>query len=145
MTIPDPVQELLDQLGCQLAEEELNVRQKVDRAIALGNTEAARHAWAVFHGRVEPIRAEIDYIIRQLAAIEACRAAPAPMIFQGGDLVGFGWPEPLKDQGEAVAILDAPRTCPIHQISFLLDCALCSGEEGDRIEAAMAKREHDHG
>ncbi|WP_315782324.1 hypothetical protein [Bradyrhizobium sp. SZCCHNPS1003] len=123
MTIPADVQTWLDQLGCQLAEEELNARQKVDRALALGNTEAASQAWAVLHNRVAPIRAEIDYIIRQLAKIEASK--PRPIII-------------VRDQGKALAGYDVQRICPIHQISFLLDCALCSGEENDRIEAARA-------
>ncbi len=91
MTIHDPVQEMLDKLGCQLAEEELNVRQKVDRAVALGNEEAASHAWSVFHDRVAPIRAEINHIIRQLAAIEAMKPRPVVIVLdQGEALAAFG-------------------------------------------------------
>lgn len=82
MTDLTPVQELLADLGKQIAEEEIKVRERVDRLAQYDDPyieDQMRREWAQFHARIEPLQRQQRYILNQLAQIEALNM-PLPIV-----------------------------------------------------------------
>lgn len=74
--------DLLADLAKRIAEEEASVRQRLDRLSQYDDPyieDQMRREWAQFHARIEPMRKEQEYILRQLVQIEVCKT-PGPMI-----------------------------------------------------------------
>lgn len=81
--------ELLAMLGKMIAEEEANVRQRLDRLSQYDDPyieDQMRREWAQFHLRIKPIQEQQEYILKQLAQIAACKP-PKPMLFKKGEYV----------------------------------------------------------
>lgn len=82
MTDLSPAHELIADLDRRVAEEEAKVRERIDRLrhYAGPDTEdEIREAWGRFNMSVEPMRRQRDYVIKQLATIEAMKI-PAPIV-----------------------------------------------------------------
>jgi hypothetical protein len=78
----DPTQELLALLGKQIEEEEMKVRERVDRIAQYddpGIEDAIRDEWHRFHLSIKPLQEQREYIIKQLVTIEAANR-PAPIV-----------------------------------------------------------------
>lgn len=77
-----PAQELLADIGKRIAEEEAAVRQRLDRLSQYDDPyieDQMRREWSQFHARIEPMRQEQEYVLKQLTQIEACKP-PKTMI-----------------------------------------------------------------
>jgi len=84
MTDLSPIQELLALLGRQIEEEEIKVRERIDRLSQYDDPyieDQMRREWAQFHLRIQPLMDQREYIIKQLVAIEACKP-PSPWLNQ---------------------------------------------------------------
>ncbi len=86
MTDLSLVQELLADLGKQIAEEEAKVRERIDRISQhddLGIEDEIREEWNLFHMHIKPMREQQEYILKQLATLENMKR-PAPMVMPAG-------------------------------------------------------------
>lgn len=82
MTDLSPVHELLAMLGTQIAEEEIKVRERIDRISQYDDPrieDAIKDEWNQFHLRIKPLQEQQEYIIKQLVTIEAAKP-PAPIL-----------------------------------------------------------------
>lgn len=82
MTEPNPAHELLAMLGKMIADEEAKVMELTQRRTYHSDPDIDRwisREWSEFRLRVEPMRKQQEYILKQLAQIEACKP-PKPMV-----------------------------------------------------------------
>lgn len=82
MTDLSPAHELIADLDRRVAEEETKVRERIDRIkyyAAPDEEDEIREAWGRFNMTVEPMRRQRDYVIKQLATIEALKI-PGPIV-----------------------------------------------------------------
>jgi hypothetical protein len=81
------VQELLADLGKRIAEEEIKVRERINRITHMANPadveDQIREEWHKFHLAIKPMEEHRDYVIKQLVQIEACKP-PAPIVMPAG-------------------------------------------------------------
>lgn len=77
MTDLAPAHELLADLGKRIAEEELKVRERIDRITHYAHPDdvqdQVREEWNRFHRAIEPMQRQREYVIKQLAIIEAAK------------------------------------------------------------------------
>jgi hypothetical protein len=72
--------ELIADLDRRIVQEETKVREKVDRLKNYDDAEdEIREIWGRFQMAVEPMRRQRNYVIKQLATIEAMKA-PMPIV-----------------------------------------------------------------
>lgn len=82
MTDLSPAHELIADIDRRIAEEEEKVRERVRRLRAYAGPDEEdeiREAWGRFNMSVEPMRRQRDYVIKQLATIEAMKI-PGPIV-----------------------------------------------------------------
>lgn len=82
MTDLSPAHELIADLDRRIAEEETKVRERIDRLrhyAGPDEEDEIREAWGRFNMSVEPMRRQRDYVIKQLATIEAAKI-PGPIV-----------------------------------------------------------------
>ena len=79
--------ELLAMLGKMIADEEAKVRELTMQRTYHQDPDIDRwinREWNEFYLRVEPLRQQQEYIIKQLATIEACKP-PKPIVLVNGE------------------------------------------------------------
>jgi hypothetical protein len=82
MTDLSLARELIADLAMRIAEEEEKVRERVRRLrhyAGPDEEDEIREAWGRFNMSVEPLRRQRDYVIKQLATIEAMKI-PGPIV-----------------------------------------------------------------
>jgi hypothetical protein len=82
MTDLSPARELIADLDRRIAEEETKVRERIDRLRAYAGPDEEdeiREAWGRFNMSVEPMRRQRNYVIKQMATIEAMKI-PGPIV-----------------------------------------------------------------
>lgn len=80
--------ELLANIDRQIAEEEAQVRERIHRLCRHDDHDSrlrTRDEWHQFNLRIKPLRNERDHIVKQLAAIEACK--PLVMVVPQGSML----------------------------------------------------------
>lgn len=83
MTNLSAAHELLALIAKQVLDEESNLREQIDRLREDDdprNEDLAREASNRFRQSVQPLLDQRDYIITQLATIEACKPAPVMIL-----------------------------------------------------------------
>jgi hypothetical protein len=78
-----PTQELLADLGRQIAEEEIKVRGRIDRISEYDDPDVEdtiREEWHQFHLRIRPMLEQREYVIKQIVTIEACKPLPVMIL-----------------------------------------------------------------
>lgn len=82
MTDLSAAHELIADLDRRIAEEETKVRERIDRIrhyAGTGGEDEMREAYGRFNMNVEPMRRQREYVIKQLATIEAMNI-PGPIV-----------------------------------------------------------------
>jgi hypothetical protein len=89
MTDLSPAHELIADLDRQIAEEETKVRERIDRLrhyAGPDEEDEVWEAWYRFNMAVEPMRRQRDYVVKQLATIEAMKI-PGPIVIMNPSAV----------------------------------------------------------
>jgi hypothetical protein len=94
MSDVDAAHELLAMLGKMIDDERAKVMELTQHRTYHSDPDIDRwinREWSEFRLRVEPMRKQQEYIVKQLAAVEACKP-PSPMLVSAEEAERIGLP-----------------------------------------------------